>query len=155
MVLDDGVADIRRSRTISAPPTAVWDVLADFGSLSSWADGVAHSSVLNHGPGGGDVGTTRRVQMGRNAVVERITEFDPGVALAYRIEGLPTKMGDVSNRWTLRPSGTATEVALTSTVEIGASPLSSAAEWVACRVMAKQSDSMLAGLAHRLETAHA
>jgi carbon monoxide dehydrogenase subunit G len=30
------VADIDRSRTIAADPKEVWDVLADFGSISSW-----------------------------------------------------------------------------------------------------------------------
>ena len=87
--LDVGVADISRSRTITAEPQAIWDVLADFGALSSWADGVDHSCVLNHGPDGGPLGTTRRVQVGRNALVERITEFDPPATLAYDIEGLP------------------------------------------------------------------
>ncbi len=77
MVFDGGVADISRSRTITAPPQAIWDVLADFGSLSSWADNVDHSCILNQGPHGGAVGTTRRVQIGRNVLVERITEFTP------------------------------------------------------------------------------
>ena len=45
-------------------------------------------------------------------------------------------------------------VTLTSTVEIGAGPLARLAERVVGRVMAKQSDAMLAGLAHRLENAH-
>jgi len=49
MVLDGGVADISRSRTIAAQPQAIWDLLADFGSLSSWADNVDHSCVTNHG----------------------------------------------------------------------------------------------------------
>lgn len=89
MVFDGGVADISRSRTITAPPQAIWDVLADFGSLSAWADDVDHSCILNHGPGGAAKGTTRRVQVGRNVLVERITEFDPAVALAYDVEGLP------------------------------------------------------------------
>jgi uncharacterized protein YndB with AHSA1/START domain len=155
MVFDDEVADISRSRTITAPPQAIWDVLADFGSLSSWADNADHSCILNHGPDGGTVGTTRRVQIGRNALVERITECDPAAALAYGIEGLPRRLRTVVNRWTLRPTGTATEVTLTSRVEIGAGPVARAAEWVVCRGMAKESDSMLAGLARRMENPHA
>jgi hypothetical protein len=61
---------------------------------------------------------------------------------------------NVVNRWTLRPSGAATEVTLTSRVEIGTGPLARAAEWVVCRGMAKESDSMLAGLAKRMEHEH-
>ena len=113
------MADISRSRTIAAQPQAIWDVLADFGALSSWADSVDHSCVLNHGPDGGPLGTTRRVQVGRNTLVERITEFDPPATLAYDIEGLPARLRKVANRWTLRPVGARTVVALTSTVEIG------------------------------------
>lgn len=156
MVFDGDVADISRSRTIAAPPQAIWDVLADFGSLGSWADNVDHSCVLNYGPDGEPVGTTRRVQIGRNVLVERITECDPFAALAYDIEGLPDRLRTVVNRWTLRSAdGDATEVTLTSRVEIGMAPVARAAEWLVCRGMAKESDSMLAGLARRLENLHA
>ncbi|OSC43261.1 SRPBCC family protein [Mycobacterium decipiens] len=158
MVLDGVVSDISRSRTIASRPQAIWDVLADFDALSSWAARVDHSCVLTHGPDGGQLGTTRRVQVGRNALVERVTEFDPPAALAYRIEGLPTRLRKVTNRWTLRPAGPAdavTVVTLTSTVEIGGHPLARLAELVVGRAMAKQSDALLAGLAHRLENQHA
>jgi carbon monoxide dehydrogenase subunit G len=144
------VTDISRSRTISAPPQAIWDVLADFGSLSSWADGVEHSCILNHGPDG-PVGTTRRVQVRHDALVESITEFDPPATLAYDIEGLPARLRRAANRWTLRPAGEATVVTVTSTVEIGRGPLADLAERIVGRVMAKQSDAMLAGLNRRLE----
>jgi len=155
MVLDGGVADISRSRTIAAQPQAIWDLLADFGSLSSWADNVDHSCVTNHGPGGGPVGTTRRVQLGRNALLLRITEFDPPSTLAYAITGLPPRLRRVANRWTLRPTRGATVVTLTSTVEIGSGPLARVAEPIVGRAMAKRSEAMLAGLAHRLENTHA
>ena len=151
MVFDGGVADISRSRTITAPQQAIWDVLADFGSLSAWADDVDHSCILNHGPGGAAKGTTRRVQVGRNVLVERITEFDPAVALAYDVEGLPRRLRTVANRWTLRTFGTTTRVTLTSSVEIGSGPVAGAAEWAVCRTMAKLSDSMLTDLARRTE----
>jgi carbon monoxide dehydrogenase subunit G len=153
MVFDDGVADISRSRTIAAPPQTIWDVLADFGSLSEWADGADHSSILNQGPGGDAVGTARRVQLGRITLVERLVEFDVPAALAYTIEGLPRRLRHVVNRWTLLPAGEATVVTLTSRVEIGDNPVARAAEWVVLRVMARQSDSMLDGLARRTETA--
>ncbi|QLL08836.1 SRPBCC family protein [Mycobacterium vicinigordonae] len=148
------MAEISRSRTLAAQPQQIWDVLADFGRLSSWADDIDHSCVLNHGPGGAALGTTRRVQVGPNALVERITEFDPPGALAYDIEGLPKRLRTVANRWTLRPSGPGTLVALISTVEVGAGRPARMAEWVALRVLAKQSDKLLAGLARRLENTH-
>jgi hypothetical protein len=140
------VADIDRSRIVAANPKEVWDVLADFGSISSWADNVDHSCILNHGSE--PVGTTRRVQIGRNALVERIIEFDPTWALAYEVEGLPKRVHRFTNRWTLRAAqGGKTVVTLTSTVEIGPGRLHKPAERALCHVQVRQSDVMLDGLA--------
>lgn len=151
MRLDDSVAQISRSRSIAVPAQRVWDVLADFGALSSWAGNVDHSCLLDHGPDGAAVGTSRRVQVGRDTLVERITEIQPPDALAYDIEGLPRRVRRVANRWQLTPNDDSTAVTLTTTVEIGANPLAGVAERALCRFMAKQSDAMLAGLAARLE----
>ena len=141
-----------RTRIIAAPPRAVWDVLADFGSISSWAGNVDHSCVLEHGPDESPVGTSRRVQVGRNTLVERITEFDAPTALGYTIEGLPRRLRRLTNRWQVRPAGEArTEVTLTSTVEIGDNLLARGVETVIGRAMAKQSDAMLTGLAQEVE----
>lgn len=146
------VAVITRTRTIAAEPAAVWDVLADFGALSTWVPDVDHSCLLAPGPDGAAVGTSRRVQMGRDTLVETIIEFDPQAALAYRIEGVPGPLRDMSNRWTLRPRGAHTEVAVTSSVRVAAGPVSAPAGWVVSRVMARKSDDMLTGLARRVET---
>jgi carbon monoxide dehydrogenase subunit G len=147
------VADIDRSRTIVADPHAVWDVLADFGSISSWADNIDHSCILVQGSE--PVGTTRRVQIGRNALVEAITEFDPLRVIAYDVDGLPKRVRRFTNRWSLQPTGNAaTIVTLTSTVEIGSGAVKMLAERAVRRVQIQQSDIMLAGLARRLEKAH-
>ncbi|ORW90448.1 cyclase [Mycobacterium sp. IEC1808] len=148
------MADVRRSRSIAARPQQIWDVLADFGAISSWAGNVDHSCILFAGADGAAVGTARRVQVKRDALVERITEFDPPRALAYDVEGLPSRVRRMTNRWTLdaAPSGS-TVVTLTSTVEIGARPVQKLTEGVLCRFLARQSDVMLAGLANRLEKA--
>jgi hypothetical protein len=146
------VADIARSRTIAAALDDIWAVLADFGAISAWADKVDHSCILHHGAEA--IGTTRRVQIGRDVLVERIVEFDPPRALAYQIEGLPKRLRAVTNRWTLRPHGGSTVVTLTSIVEIGSRAGQQLAERAVCRVLARQSDSMLAGLAKRMESLH-
>lgn len=148
------MADIHRTRTIAARAGEIWDVLADFGSIASWAGNVAHSCILFSGPDGAPVGTARRVQVKRDALVERITEFDPPRALAYDIEGLPRRVRRVTNRWTLAPaSGDSAVVTLTSTIEIGSHPAQQLAERILCRFLARQSGVLLAGLAHRLENA--
>lgn len=149
------MAHIHRSRTVAAPAYEIWDVLADFGSISSWAPNADHSCILFSGPDCGVVGTARRIQVKRDTLVERIIEFTPPRVLAYDIEGLPKRLRRVTNRWTLTPAGPdATVVILTSTVEIGPRPTEKLVERVLCRVVARQSDSMLAGLAKRMENAN-
>jgi len=145
----DAVAEIDRRRSIAADPKAVWAVLADFGAISTWADNIEHSCILNHGSE--PVGTTRRVQIGRNALVEQITEYDDMRVLAYDVDGLPKRLRRFNNRWTLQAGHAGTLVTLTSTVDIGSGPIQKLAEQAACRVQRRQSDIMLAGLAHRLE----
>lgn len=151
MMLDNGVAQISRSRTVPASPRQVWDVLADFGAISSWAANVDHSCLLEHGSGAADVGTSRRLQVGRDALVERITEYTPPDVLGYDIEGLPRRVRRASNRWSLAGLGTSTSVTLTSTVQIGSTPLARIAEHAMCRFLARQSDTLLDGLTTRLE----
>ena len=144
------VATISRQRMIPSRAEAIWSILADFGALSSWVDGIAHSSLLHHGAEG-PLGTSRRVQAGRLTLVETITAFDPPTTLAYEIEGLPTMVRAASNRWTLSPCGHATDVMVTSTYSV-AGPLSAPAGWIVRRAMAKTSDDLLAGLAQRMES---
>ena len=126
-------------------------MLADFGSISAWASNVDHSCLLEHGDDPAAVGTSRRVQVGRDTLVERITDSVAPTTLRYSIEGLPRPLGRVANRWTITPFGDSTAVTLTSTVDIGGNPLARVAEKAACRFMAKQSDVMLAGLARQVE----
>ena len=146
------MATVSRTRTIAAAPHAVWDVLADFGSISSWAGNVDHSCVLEHAPDGSPVGTSRRVQVGRTTLVERITAALVPESLSYDIEGLPRRLGRVANRWDLRRAGDGrTDVTLTSSVRIGSNPVAWVAERAVCAAMARQSESMLAGLARTCE----
>ncbi|BBY58811.1 SRPBCC family protein [Mycolicibacterium sarraceniae] len=153
MRLNGPVAKIRRLRTVAAQPQAIWDVLADFGAISAWAADVDHSCLLS--PQVQEIGltTTRRVQVGRNALVERITEFEPPHALAYDVEGFPSWLR-VNNRWTLTPSADATAVTLASTVTAGG-PLGRIVELVVSRVSAKMLDALLTGLADRTEVRYA
>jgi hypothetical protein len=152
MRLNDPVADIRRSRAIAADPQKIWDVLADFGAVSSWADVVDHSCLLDHGAAGGAVGTSRRIQLGRTTLVERIVEFDPPHALAYDVEGLPPLVRRLRNRWTLRPIARGlTEVSLTSAVTVGSNPLQRIAERVFLRASVTRLDRLIACLARELE----
>ncbi|MGB3481914.1 MAG: SRPBCC family protein [Mycobacterium sp.] len=146
MVFDVRVAHISRARTVAADISAVWDVLADFGAISSWAAAVDHSCLL--WPSTEPIGLARRIQMGRTTVIERIVEFDPHRALAYDIEGLPPMVRRMQNRWELSSAATGlTMVTLTTTVAIGEHLPQRLAEHLVCRLAAKQSDGLLDGLA--------
>lgn len=127
-------------------------MLADFGALSAWAPNVDHSCVLDRGAEATLLGTSRRVQVGRTTLVEKITDCVEPNTLAYNIEGLPRRLRRVTNRWSLAPAAQGgTAVTLTTTVDIGANPVARIAEHAACRMIARQSDTMLAGLAAQLE----
>jgi hypothetical protein len=148
------MAEIRRSRTIAAEAQAIWDVLADFGAVSSWAANVDHSCLLSPAAHAVGVGTTRRVQIGRDTLIERITDFDPPHTLAYDVQGFPSQLRRLNNRWTLDPTTGGTVVTLTTTIEIGQNTLQRLAESAVARFSAKQLDAMLTGLTDRLEGSH-
>ncbi|MDH5278776.1 MAG: SRPBCC family protein [Actinomycetota bacterium] len=139
-----------RSRRIAAASQAVWDVLADFAGISSWADFVDHASMLHGRPL--DIGSTRRIQAGSTVVLERVTEVDPPHAFTYEIEGLPKRISSVQNCWSLGAAGAdATDVSITTTVSVGPRPPQRLVERVVARMLARRSDAMLAGLAAHLE----
>ena len=140
------MAQVSHSRLVRAQPDVIWAVLADFGSASSWADGVDHCCLLRRGSGE-PVGTARRIQVGRDTFVETITDFDADRTLAYDIDGLPPSV-TASNRWTLHPeSSGATTVTLTSTVQVTRRLFRRTAERVMARAMARRSQALLASLA--------
>jgi Polyketide cyclase / dehydrase and lipid transport len=150
------VAEIRRTRTIAAEPQTIWDVLADFGAVSSWADFVDHSCLLSPSAEEIGIGACRRVQLGRDTLVERITDFDPPNVLSYDIEGLlPRLVRHLRTSWTLRPIASGfTEVTLTNTVDIGSNPVQRLAERIFGRVSVKQINLLLSGLAKRVERSY-
>lgn len=109
------------SALVPAPPEQVWQTLADFGGISRWGTGVDQSSLLTDVSQG--LGATRRVQVGRNAVRETITAWQPGKQLAYRLIGLPPVIREAVNTWELTAEGTATAVTLTAQVKTKGGPL--------------------------------
>lgn len=144
------MAGVSCSRTVHAPPEAIWDVLADFGAVSTWADFVDHSCLLSHSSDRDPthpIGMARRIQVGRDTFVETITRFDPPRVLAYDITGLP-RFVSVHNRWTLQPGpGDTTAVTLTSTVHVTRPLLRPVAERAMAAMMGKRSEALLTSLA--------
>lgn len=146
-----------RTRLVRATPEETWALLADFGDIARWAPVVDHSSI-QRSPGDGEdahLGLTRRVQMGRRTVLERVERWEEPTGLAYVIEGLPKALRSVRNEWTLAPAGAGTTtVTLTTTVDCGPRPPQQVlAGILARRLAATVSDQLLAGLATALENA--
>ena len=114
-------------------------MLADFGSISSWADNVDHSCILNHGseprwhhpaspdrpqrPGGAD----HRVRPDVGARLRRRRPDQATAAVQQPLDAAASQDGK-------------TVVTLTSTAEIGSGAMQKLAERALCRVQVRQSD---------------
>ena len=115
------MSQIEQTIEIDAPPAAVWAVLADFGAISQWVPLVGHSCLTT--ARGDGVGATRRVQIARQTLLERVTTWKPGRLLTYTVEGLPPMAGIPLTTWELTPSGDGTRVRLTTALDTGVNPI--------------------------------
>jgi uncharacterized protein YndB with AHSA1/START domain len=147
---------VERTRTIPAPLTAVWGVLADFDRLAEWADNADHTCWLDDpSPDGEMLGRARRVQAGRVVLVETITVWEPPVRIAYTLGGLPRVVRNAVNEWRLaaeRDRPDSTTVTLATHVDCGPRPPQRLVARLAARRLARASDVMLSGLADHLTT---
>jgi len=144
------MATVTRTAVLPATPEEVWAVLADFESISSWAEFVDHSSLLTEQTEG--VGMTRRIQTGRTTVVETVTAWEPGVTLSYEITGLPPVIRSVTNTWRLGASGEGTMAWIETRIRTGPRPPQKAIAKAVSKRLANSSVEMLEGLnAHFLE----
>jgi len=139
------MAVVVEALTVDRPVATVWATLANFADISRWAPNVDHSCLTSDREGG--VGAIRRVQSGRVALLETVTVWEPEQLLGYSISGLPSVIRSVTNTWSLRASGSTTDVTLTSEVDAGPRPPQQVVARVAGRALAKASRQMLDGLA--------
>lgn len=142
-----------RRRRLGATADQVWAALADFGSIAAWAPDVDHSCLLSDQARG--IGATRRVQLGRTTLVERVTEWDEPTALAYAIEGLPPFLGPVVNRWRIEPADAGAPVTVTAEITSGPRPVHRLVARAATRRLASAAEAMLAGLDRHLSGSEA
>jgi uncharacterized protein YndB with AHSA1/START domain len=138
-----------RTRLLPAPVERVWEALEAFDEIAAWAPKVVDHSSTMGGPGGG-VGAARRIQSGRNVLIETVEAWDPPKRLLYRLDGLPGPIRRATNEWTLEAQADATVATLTTTVEVGPRPPHRLVERIALTRMAKVSDGLLDGLAAHL-----
>ncbi len=138
------MVEIARSRHVDASVQELWTILSDFGDISRWAPNVDHSCLMADQSDG--VGTTRRIQAGRIAVVELVSSWEPGVQLAYTIEGLPPIVRSLTNTWRLDDHGDHTDVVLTATLDTGPRPPQQLIARGIGRRLASTNEEMLDGL---------
>ena len=143
------MVEIVERRTIARQRDDVWAALAAFDDISTWAPNVDHSCLTTEQAD--DIGATRRVQVGRNAMLEEIVDWQPGRELAYSITGLPPVVRSVTNTWRIEASGANSEVTLMSRIDTGPRPAQQLVGRVVGRVLGKASRDMLGGLQRHLE----
>lgn len=146
------MAELTETITVDRPPAEVWEVLAAFERIAKWAPNVQHSSLTTDRADG--VGAVRRVQVGRNALLEEVTEWKPEERFSYAITGLPPVVRSAVNTWQLSPTAGRTEVSLTSDIDAGPRPPQLLVARIIGRAMAKASREMLSGLQHHLDQHH-
>ena len=145
------MAEVVETMKIEGSPDQVWAALGAFGGISRWAPNVDHSCLTTNQTEG--VGCVRRVQVGRNALLERVVDWQEGERLSYAIDGLPPVVRSAVNTWALESDGDSTTVTLTTEVDAGPRPPQQLVARVLGKVMAKASREMLAGLKAHVEQA--
>jgi Polyketide cyclase / dehydrase and lipid transport len=93
------------TQPVRASNDAVWKLLGDFGNEHRWTRTLTRCERDTPDV---RVGTTRmctlpRPLMGRTQVREELTEFEPGVALAYVLDGPAGPFLTASSRWSTKP----------------------------------------------------
>lgn len=132
-----------RSIEIAASPDTVWDALADYGAISTWAPSVDHSSLMTGQVTG--VGAVRRIQSGRFVLVEEVVRWEPPTLLSYTLDGVPA-VRSVTTTWRVEPSGDGAHVTVTTDV-VARPPVAA----LVARRLGKAGDSLLAGLKEHVE----
>ena len=145
------MAIVERTSFLPVPQDRVWAVLAGFAWISLWVPEIDHSCLLTEGDP--DIGTLRRIQMGRTTLVETVETWEPNFTLSYAIGGLPSLIRSVTNTWRLEPGDEGTNVTIISDVDAGPHLPQKVIARLFGRRFGSTSDEMLAGLAARVTAA--
>ena len=95
----DPVLTFKVTHLLEAPLSSVWEVLGDFGTEHRWTQTLVHCERDTAVPATARTCTLPRPLMGRTKVREALTEFAPGVALAYDLDGPAGPFLTASSRW--------------------------------------------------------
>jgi hypothetical protein len=89
---------------VRVPDHVVWAILGDFGNEHRWTRTLSYCErdTVDVRVGTARICTLPRPLMGRTKVREELTEFAPGVALAYVLDGPAGPFLTASSRWSTR-----------------------------------------------------
>lgn len=91
------------TRVVDAPLDAVWRVLGDFGTEHRWTKTLlsCERDTPDVRVGTSRICTLPKPLMGRSKVRETLTEYEPGRALAYDLEGAAGPFARAASRWSV------------------------------------------------------
>jgi len=128
---------------IAAPASLVWDVLADFGDVSSWAPDLRRSNLIGTQDSG--VGMRRGMRHAWGFRFEEVvTQWHDGKGFAFDVLKAPFPMRDVKEVWVLGADNghTIVETQVRYGTHLGF--LGSLADWLLVRFVVRRE--MRAGL---------
>lgn len=117
--------NVKVGRTVAAPQSSVWAVLADYPNISDWNEGVKNSYAIGESTEG--IGAQRQCELapnGKMSMRETVTEWRPEERLAVaidEIQKMPIKKAAMT--FTLSGDGEATALEMSYDYEPKGGPL--------------------------------
>ena len=141
--------NVRIERTVAAPRSSVWAVLADYPNIAAWNDGVKNSHAIGEATEG--VGAQRRCELTpAGAMRETVTEWVPEERMVIAIdelEKMPVKQAGMT--FTLADDGETTPITMSYDYEPKGGPLA----FIVAALLGRQMNKGFNGFVDNLERA--
>jgi ligand-binding SRPBCC domain-containing protein len=121
---------------IGAPPTRVWEVLADFGTVSDWVPSMRTSSLVGALTTG--VGTRRAMRHAWGfRFEEEVTQWHEGKGYAFDVLKAPFPMQQVKETWVVGEQHDRTVVETQVRYGMGLGPVGALLDWALVRFVVR------------------
>jgi uncharacterized protein YndB with AHSA1/START domain len=146
------VSELTKRIAICAPTDKVWEVIADFENVASWAPTIVDSRSTTEVKSG--VGARRVLDHKSGQVVEEvIVEWNEGHSFIYQIPNGFWPVKSLREVWSVEPSPEGSVVVVTMDFEMQLGPLGAIMDLLILRwLMDRELALGLAGLKHHVET---
>ena len=146
------MSELTKRIAIGAPTDKVWEVIADFGNVASWAPTIVDSrstTEINRG-----VGARRMLDHKSGKIVEEvIVEWNEGHSFIFEIPNGFWPIKNLREVWSVEPSPEGSVVVVTMDFEMQLGPLGVIMDLLILRwLMDRELVLGLAGLKHHVET---